>query len=651
MVTGFGLYLTVLAIASLGSMGGRVSSAVAGQPSSRLLVVIPAHNEEALIGRTVDSLLKQDYPRELVRVIVIADNCTDSTASKAGRAGAEVMVRTDTEHRGKGWALRWAMDTLFESDAAFDAVVVVDADSVAAPHFLAALEHELAAGHDVVQADYTLAAVPGNPRSELVAAAFLLFHRVRFGGRRRLGLPVSLVGNGMLFSRTSLTKHPWNAFTGAEDLERSVELRLAGLRPRFAPDAHIEGAPAASRSGLMRQRMRWEGGRFHVIRTRLPKLVRQSFVQRDAGLLDAALDLATLPLGLLGLVAGTGTVIVAIAIAGRVALMWAALPWLAADASIAAFVLIGLVGAGAPASTWRALAFAPAFLAWKLAAYGRLVRHFDSTRWERSDRPGERVAAEPGRVEIAGVPVDRVDLRSALRRAEEALNGNRLFHVTTVNLDFIVRAQTDRTLRTILGKSDLSVADGAPVVWLARVLGARMPGRVAGADLVPAIIEAAAESGRRVFLLGGENGVAQAAAARLQSIHPGLDVCGTYEPARARAEDMDHESILARIDEARPDLLLVALGNPKQERWIDLHRDRLPVRVAIGVGCVFDLIAGTRKRAPRWMQVIGLEWVYRLVQEPARLAGRYATDLVWLPILALQTLRARFTRPAVSQAI
>ncbi len=645
---GFGLYLTLLALACLDARGSK-RARPAGDPTSRLVILVPAHDEEELVGRTVTSLLSQDYPEDLRRVVVIADNCSDGTAAVAQAAGAETMIRTDSTNPGKGRALRWAMDALLDAPAPFDAVVVVDADSTVSAGFLAALERELRAGHAVVQADYTMTAEPGRPRSELIAAGFLLFHRVRFGGRRRLGLPACLVGNGMLFSRKVLVDHPWSAFSGVEDLEETVQLRLSGRRPWFAPDAHVVGAPAASASGLVRQRMRWEGGRFHVIGTRLPELLRAAVARRDVSLLDAALDLATLPLGLLGMIAAAGTVLSALAVALNVTPKIASVPWLIADLAIATFVCVGLVAADAPASSWRALLLAPGFLMWKIAAYARLLRGFDPNSWHRSDRAADLSAAQPRRIEVGGVPIDHVDFTSALDQARDALAGSRLFQVTTVNLDFVARAQSDRSLREIYRRGDLNVADGAPVVWLARLLGAAIPGRVAGADLVPALLAHAAADGRSVFLLGGENGVAALAAARLRELHPTLQVSGTYEPPRAPVESMNNAEILARIAETQPDLLLVALGNPKQERWIDMHRDQLPVKVAIGVGCVLDLIAGRQTRAPRWMQAAGLEWAFRLLHEPTRLAGRYGTDAVWLVILTLRTLRARTTRPRVAE--
>ena len=638
----FSLYLLTLALAS--SFG--VGKAADGRAHSinQIAVLVPAHDEEDLIGRCVESLLAQSYPRSLYRVIVVADNCSDRTASNAAAAGAEVMVREQPDARGKGQALRWAMDRVLAGPNRPDAVVVVDADSIADGNLLSALEYELAAGHRVVQADYTVIIDPASPRSAMIAAGFLLFHRVRFSGRARLGMAANLVGNGMLFERSVLEAHPWDAFTGVEDLEYSIRLRLAGIGPRFAPAAHVSGPGPSTSAGVDRQRLRWEGGRFNVVATRLWNLVTTAIAARDPQLLDAALDLATPPLGLLCMTTAAGALLVAAVVGFHLAPAWALAPWAVALVAIPAYVVIGLRAAGAPAAVWRVVLGAPLFLVWKLSTYVRLLHGFDSTRWDRSDRYSTH--REGRRVNIAGVPVDTVDMSAALFRLRSALAGQRLFQVSTINLDFVVRAQNDPEVRRIFQLSDLNIADGAPVVWLGRLIGADMRARVAGADLVPALLGEAAKTGTRVFLLGGEGGVAVVAGARLRELYPGLVVAGTYEPPRAAVQNMNNAEILALIEEAKPNLLLVALGHPKQEQWIDMHRDQLHVAVAVGVGCVFDLIAGRSRRAPRWMQDAGLEWAYRMAREPRRLLGRYMTDAIWLVPITATALRSRLATRA-----
>jgi len=260
--------------------------------------------------------------------------------------------------------------------------------------------------------------------------------------------------------------------------------------------------------------------------------------------------------------------------------------------------------------------------------------------WQRSERPTDTPTAED-RVEIAGVQIDPVTREEAVDRIRERMGSRRLFQIATVNLDFLVRAQIEPDVRAIFGRTGLNVADGAPVVWLSRLLGGRVRERVAGADLVPDLCEAAAQVGAPVFLLGGEGGAAAAAAEILVERFPTLRIAGWHEPPHAPLGEMDLPAMVSRINDSGADILFVAFGHPKQERWIDLTRDHLNVSVAMGVGCAFDLLAGRRRRAPGWMQRAGLEWLFRVAQEPDRLIGRYVLDATWLVRLATATLIRR----------
>jgi cellulose synthase/poly-beta-1,6-N-acetylglucosamine synthase-like glycosyltransferase len=380
-----GVYLDVLAAAAFANppVGGLVP------PTLRLVVLVPAHNEADLVGRCLGSLNAQDYPPDLFQVAVIADNCTDATASIAASMGARVLVRDAPEAPGKGPALRWAMDRLLSEPGAPDAVAVVDADTVAAPGLLTALASRLEAGAEAVQGEYLALAEDDSPGATLRAVGFLLFHKVRFSGRAALGLPCNLVGNGMLFSRGLLEQMPWTAFTSAEDLEYSVDLRLAGHRPVYAHDACLRAPlPSGGRAASV-QRLRWEGGRFHVVRTRLPKLVREIGLARRWSLLDAAVDLAVPPLGVLALVAVAGTAASTLLAVSGAGPAWVVLPWVVASASIPAFVLGGLASAGAPPATYRALALAPKYVASSLLTRLRLLRGLRADTWERTERPSD----------------------------------------------------------------------------------------------------------------------------------------------------------------------------------------------------------------------------------------------------------------------
>jgi len=231
---------------------------------------------------------------------------------------------------------------------------------------------------------------------------------------------------------------------------------------------------------------------------------------------------------------------------------------------------------------------------------------------------------------ILGVPIDDLNMDQALDRLDEFIEvgrkEDRSHHVATINADFAVKARTDPELRRILLEIDMATADGMPLVWGARLLGMQLEGRVTGADLVPALAERASQKGHTLYFLGAGPGVAAKAAEILQARYPGVKIVGIVSPPKSSILQMDPK-IIEDIREKKPDVLLVAFGNPKQEKWISLYRQELSVPVMIGVGGTFDFIAGRTKRAPEWMQKTGLEWVFRLVQEPKRLWKRYVTDM------------------------
>jgi GT2 family glycosyltransferase len=378
-------YLAALSLAAL----RRPPRVEGGGARLRLVVLVPAYNEEELIGRCLVSLQDQTYPRELYRIVVIADNCTDDTESIAKAAGAEVLARHGTTERGKGHGLRWAMDRMLGSNEPFDAFVVVDADSVADRGLLSGLAAALEMGAEVAQGEYLALEEGTDARSLLRSAAFLLFHRARFAGRANLGLPCSLVGNGMLFSRKLVETFPWNAFSRVEDLEYSTDLRLRGVRPVFAAQARVRAPVSSSGPGARTQRLRWEGGRLEVVRSRLPVLLRSCVREGRWELWDAAADLAVPPLGVLAVAVSAGTAAGLLGRALGVVETRHLAPWLVASAALPAHVLVGLRAAEAPAGTFRALLAAPALVASELVARLGLLRRGGQPQWERTARPGE----------------------------------------------------------------------------------------------------------------------------------------------------------------------------------------------------------------------------------------------------------------------
>jgi len=242
--------------------------------------------------------------------------------------------------------------------------------------------------------------------------------------------------------------------------------------------------------------------------------------------------------------------------------------------------------------------------------------------------PVHAVLREPSRLPTAllGVAFDNVTIAGALDRIDQMIASRKPHYVVTANVDFCVQAFEDVELRRILFDAHLVLCDGTPLLWASRLFGNPLPERVAGADLVPLLIKRAAEKGHRIFFLGGAPQVTQQAVKRLQDLHPNVVIAGHYSPPFRPLLDMNHDEIVERIRAAQPDLLFVSFGCPKAEKWMAMHYRKAGVPVAMGVGATIDFLAGKVRRAPDWMQRAGLEWLFRLAQEPRRLWSRYAND-------------------------
>jgi N-acetylglucosaminyldiphosphoundecaprenol N-acetyl-beta-D-mannosaminyltransferase len=237
-------------------------------------------------------------------------------------------------------------------------------------------------------------------------------------------------------------------------------------------------------------------------------------------------------------------------------------------------------------------------------------------------------------VSILGIPVDDVTYDEALARMAEFIADGRPHQVVTVNPEFIMTAQNDPQFRQILRQSHLNLPDGQGLIWAAQLLGAPLQERVTGVDTVVRLAELSSQKGYSIFLLGAAEGVAAAAARELQNRFPRLRIAGTYVGSPAADEE---DRIVALIQDSDPDLLFVAYGAPRQEKWIARNLARLNAPVAIGVGGTFDFISGDASRAPVWMQRLGLEWLHRLAHQPWRWRRMLA-----LPRFGLLVLRQRF---------
>jgi N-acetylglucosaminyldiphosphoundecaprenol N-acetyl-beta-D-mannosaminyltransferase len=229
------------------------------------------------------------------------------------------------------------------------------------------------------------------------------------------------------------------------------------------------------------------------------------------------------------------------------------------------------------------------------------------------------------RVCIDKVLLDPVTMNEAVARISTMLGEERerAAHVVTMNAQFVEIAHQEERFANLLRRADLSVADGLSLVWASRCLGQFVPERVAGADLMVRLCENAAASGKTVYFLGGTPGAASCAAERLSRELPRLTVAGVDCPPKGFLDNPDEcTRVAGRIESAKPDLLFVGLGAPKQEYWIERYA-YLPAKVMMGIGGSFEFIAGFRKRAPLLVQRIGFEWLWRLCMEPRRLWKRY----------------------------
>lgn len=222
----------------------------------------------------------------------------------------------------------------------------------------------------------------------------------------------------------------------------------------------------------------------------------------------------------------------------------------------------------------------------------------------------------PPPVSILGVPVHPVTMAETLQIVRSFMGEPGLHQLATVNPEFVMRARRDAAFRRVLQQADLCLPDGVGLLYAARRYGQRLPQRVPGSELVYHLARLAARQSWPLFLLGAAPGVARQAATVLQEHSPGLKIAGTYAGSPAPEEN---DAIVQRINESAAQLLYVAYGAPRQDKWIARNREALAtVRVAMGVGGALDFISGKAVRAPRWVQNIGLEWLHRLLHEPWR---------------------------------
>jgi cellulose synthase/poly-beta-1,6-N-acetylglucosamine synthase-like glycosyltransferase len=326
-------------------------------------VLIPAHNEEVILGTLLESLSQLTYPKECYKVYVIADNCTDKTAELARQfTGVQAYERFNQEKRGKGYALNWMWQQLAESQQVYDAFVVLDADSVVIPTFLQAMDKELQRGAKVLQASNTVLNVTASPSTGLRWIALSLMNHVRPLGRNGLGCSSTLTGNGMCFSHDILQRYPWQAFGTAEDYQYYLMLVQHGERVSYVPEALVRSQMPVTFKQMRTQDMRWENGGPQQSQWQTAwQLLRTGLRYRCLVRLEAVAELLTPPLSLL-VAFCLLTVAASLLLWSPAAILFA----LVLCAGVGYYILTPFYLLRPPAAVYKAFLHAPGFVLWKL---------------------------------------------------------------------------------------------------------------------------------------------------------------------------------------------------------------------------------------------------------------------------------------------
>jgi cellulose synthase/poly-beta-1,6-N-acetylglucosamine synthase-like glycosyltransferase len=359
-------------------------------PKPCLTIVVPAHNEETLIEKCVESLLHSAQGN--ARLLVVAHNCSDATGERAVKAGAELLVYNDMAARGKGQALRYGFTRALEGGAG--AVLVVDADSIVSANLVPEVLQSLSEGAAAVQCRYEMLSADQSARGRLASLAFRGFGYIRPAGRDRLGLSAGILGNGFALSARLLNKVPYDAVSVVEDLEYHLHLVMAGETVRFVQSAVVSSYLPTSSSGEASQQSRWQGGRLLVARKYLASLVAR-IAKGQLRLIEPALDLAGLPIAF---------GVAALLAEALIPLQWVHVYVLIALSVVAAHVITAAWAGPDRFVTLRLLAMTPFYILWKLKLVPQLLKASSRrAAWIRTDRSTPLATRVGGKAQDGGL--------------------------------------------------------------------------------------------------------------------------------------------------------------------------------------------------------------------------------------------------------
>jgi cellulose synthase/poly-beta-1,6-N-acetylglucosamine synthase-like glycosyltransferase len=388
----FTLYLSFLTVAGFLYKPNDVKTNVQSknnrsQKKHHFAIIVPAHNEELVIEKTVAALMNTDYPPELFCVIVVADNCTDKTPIYASGTGAVVLERENKNLKGKGYALEWCFELLLKSHKPFDAFLVIDADTIVSKDILKILDTYLTNGSEAIQCADLVQPNPGAWSSEITRVGLYLYNYAKPLGRKVLNCSVGLRGNGMCFTADLLKMIPWQAHSQTEDLEYGLILLLNGFSVTFAPEAKVYAVMPANPQNAATQRARWEFGRFPLIKKYTGLLFKEAVRKRSFKIFDSLIELLTPAFVNLFLVTVLMFLLITfltamdIITSNTLLFISVALPALQVF-----YVIGGLYLSNADSDAYKALWNAPKYAVWKLILYVKLLIKGHTKLWIRTAR-------------------------------------------------------------------------------------------------------------------------------------------------------------------------------------------------------------------------------------------------------------------------
>ena len=565
---------------------------------------------------------------------------------------------TNAAARATRWdyAIRYLRDDPPQVMCVIDADCRVKADTIAT---LAAWAHDR---QRPVQATNLLeAAADGTTLGALSALTFRFRCLVRIAGLSRLGLPCHLMGTGMAFPWAIVDKARWGSGNVAEDKQLGIDLALAGYAPLFCEAAQVTSPGPSQDAAVLQQRRRWEAGHLQTAAAQVPRLCLAALRRRDVGLLAMALHLAVPPLSLLVMLWLAASTLAALA--APLGASWIPAALLGGGGLLMAILALGgwavfcrqqvpvRVIVGVPLYMLRKVPIYVGFVGGRRPAWVRTDRGDErpevpafatSTATAVAEPPPEHVAshAPDRRLSILGVELTDVTRPRAVELLEALLcqpadHGRAIYFANAHTLNV---ATANPAYRDVLNAADYVFGDGTGVRWAARLQGIRVSDNLVGTDLTPALFEATAGRGYSYFLLGSTPENIVRAADHARQTFPGWTQVGYHhgyvnDPA-VNAQAID------QINAARPDVVLVGMGNPLQEQWIHTNRRQLAGPVCMAIGGLLDHWAGAIHRPPLWLRQRGYEWLGLLWQQPHK-ARRY---LVGNPLFLARICRERVRR-------